>query len=175
MIAVQRSVLIALEVEDVWQFIHDPANGPLWQTSVLEAETAGGGPMGVGTRGREVRSFLGRRFATTAEIVEFDRPRRSAVRVISGPVPGASTYAFEPVGSAAAATRLTVTLELEGRAFRLAGPLVARAVRRELDGNLAALKRLLEVPLARHVRAGGERRGVDLGGQGLELTEVTTA
>ncbi|MGI8633314.1 MAG: SRPBCC family protein [Solirubrobacterales bacterium] len=139
MTSVERRITIGRPLERVWEFIHDPGNGPAWQASVVA--TSSDGPLALGTRGTEIRSFLGRRFETSAEIVAFEHHRRSAVRVVSGPVPGASTYRFEPVDGG---TRLTVVLELEGRALRFAGPLAVRAIRRELDGNLAMLKALLE-------------------------------
>jgi len=111
-----------------------------WQSSALEASVDG--QLQAGATGREVRKFLGRRIVSTIRIEEYEPPRRFALQVTSGPVPFHVTQTVEP---ADAGSRVTVVMEGEpGRFFKLAEPLVERAVRRELEGNFATLKDILE-------------------------------
>jgi hypothetical protein len=100
------------------------------------------GPMGVGTRWQEVRKFLGKRIETVIELTEYEPNARSAVTMVSGPIPLSGTYAFERVDGG---TRFTVTGELDAHGFfKLAEPVFARITGRELESNLGHLKDLLE-------------------------------
>ena len=145
MTKLERSVLIERPIEDVWAFVHEPANDPKWQATIVEAH-APEEPLGVGTKIREVRRFLGRRFEMEYEVTEYEPHRRSAVRVTSGPIPGGGSYAFEPVNGG---TRFSMTLEIDAHGFfRLAEPIFARAAHREMEANLGQLKDLLETGAA---------------------------
>jgi hypothetical protein len=97
----------------------------------------------VGTTFRNTSKFLGRRIESTYEVTENEPPHKQCVRVTSGPIPGSGCYLFEPaVGDS---TRFTQNFETEvGGFFRLAEPLVARAIRRQMEADMATLKDLLE-------------------------------
>jgi carbon monoxide dehydrogenase subunit G len=90
----------------------------------------------------ETRKFLGRRMESTMEVTEHEPPHRFTVRVGSGPVP---FTARNTLSEADGSTRVTTLVEGEpGGFFRLAEPLVARALEREVRNNLATLKDVLE-------------------------------
>jgi uncharacterized membrane protein len=142
MTRIERSIVIDKPIGEVFDFTHDLANNPLWQTTVVEIETLTEGPMRVGSQWREVRKFLGKRIETVLELTEYEPNARSAVRMVSGPVPLRGTYEYEPVGGG---TRFTVTGELDAHGFfKLAEPVFARITGRELEANLGHLKDLLE-------------------------------
>jgi carbon monoxide dehydrogenase subunit G len=142
MTRIERSIVIDRPVGEVWEFVHDIANDRLWQTTLIESEQLTDGPMGVGTRVREVRHFLGLKIELAWEVTEYEPTRKSAIKGISGPVPLSGGYRLEPVD---AGTRFTVSGELDAHGlFRLAEPVFARMTRRELDANLGHLKDLLE-------------------------------
>jgi hypothetical protein len=62
--------------------------------------------------------------------------------VTSGPVPFHVVQTVEPADGG---SRISVVMEGEpGGFFKLAEPLVERAVRREIEGNFATLKDILE-------------------------------
>jgi uncharacterized membrane protein len=144
MTPVERSIVIDKPVDQVWTFVHDPAKDPLWQTTLLESQQLTEGPIGIGTKVREVRNFLGRRVEMAWEFTEYEPNRRSAIRAVSGPVPLSGGYALEPVDGG---TKLTVAGELGAHGlFRLAEPVFARITARELEANLGHLKDLLEAP-----------------------------
>ena len=75
-------------------------------------------------------------------IEAYEPPRRFALKVTSGPVPFRFEQTIEPEGDG---TRISVVAEGEpGGFFKLAEPLVERAVKREIEGNTETLKDILE-------------------------------
>jgi uncharacterized membrane protein len=138
----ELSVVIGRPVEEVFAFATDPENDPLWQSTSLETEMTSGEPVGVGTTFRNTSKFLGRRIETAYEVTEMEPPRRQCVKIVSGPIPGSGCYLFEP---AEGGTRFTQTFDAEvGGFFSLAEPLVARAIRRQTEADMATLKDVLE-------------------------------
>jgi uncharacterized membrane protein len=142
MTKIERSVVIDRPVDEVFDFTHDQTNDALWQTTLVETQPLTEGPMRVGSRWREVRKFLGKRIETVMELTEYEPKTRSAVKMVSGPVPLSGRYLLEPVDGG---TRFTVTGELDAHGFfKLAEPVFARITGRELESNLGHLKDLLE-------------------------------
>ena len=139
----ERSVVIDRLVEEVFAFATDPNNDPLWQSTSLETEQTSEGPLDVGATLRNTSKFLGRRIESTFEVTENESPHRQCVRVTSGPIPGSGCYLFESADGGS--TRFTQIFEAEmGGFFRLAEPLVGRALRRQMQADMATLKDLLE-------------------------------
>jgi uncharacterized protein YndB with AHSA1/START domain len=137
---VNSSVVIDRPPEEVFAYATDPTHTHEWQSSALETTVEG--PVQAGASGKEVRKFLGRRMESTMRVEAFEPPRKFALQVTSGPVPFHVEQTVEPEG---AGSRVSVTIEGEpGGFFKLADPLVERAVKRELEGNLATLKDILE-------------------------------
>jgi uncharacterized membrane protein len=141
MTKIERSIVIDRPIDEVFEFTHDLAKSPLWQSTLVELEVLTEGPMRVGTRWREVRRFLGKRIETVIELTEYEPNTHSAIRMVSGPIPLSGTFALEPAGDA---TRFTVTGELDAHGFfKLAEPVFAGLAGRELEGNLSLLDELL--------------------------------
>ena len=138
----EHAVVIDRPVEEVFAFAANPNNNPLWQSTTLETQPVS--EVDVGTTFNNVLKFLGRRIETTLEIVESEPPRRQCVRITSGPIPGEGCYLFESV-EGGGSTRFTQTFKAEvGGFFRLAEPLVERAIRRQTEADMATLKALLK-------------------------------
>lgn len=136
-----HSVVIDRPIEEVFAFVHDPANDSMWQPMLAESSVSEG-PMGVGTTFTEVRHFLGKRIELTYELTEYEPPRKSSVRSTSGPVPLSGSYLLEPVDGG---TKFTIAGETDAHGFfKLAEPVFARMARRELEANAGHLKDLLE-------------------------------
>jgi uncharacterized membrane protein len=142
MTKIERSIVIDRPVEEVWIYIHDPSKDATWQATLLESEQLTDGPVGVGTRVREVRQFLGVRVEVAWEVTEYEPTSRSSIESVTGPVPFRGSYVLEPVNGG---TKLTVVGELDAHGlFKLAEPVFARMTGRELESNLGHLKDLLE-------------------------------
>ena len=69
----------------VFAYVTDPALLATWQTNTVSCVQEGDGPLGLGTRLREVHSGPGgREFPSVVEVSEFDPGRVFALRVVEG-------------------------------------------------------------------------------------------
>lgn len=76
-------VAIARPPDEVFDVLLDPRNEPTYNRRMLRAEKIIAGPIGVGTRFRQVATGLGRRGKTVTELTGCDRPRRITFRIES--------------------------------------------------------------------------------------------
>jgi len=127
----------------VASFAIHPQNVPRWYANIARAEWVTPPPMSVGTRLAFEASFLGRRLVYTYEVVEHVPGVRFVMRTQQGPFPMETTYTWSASGERA--TRMTLRNRGEPSGFgRIAGALVAPAMRRANRKDLARLKALLE-------------------------------
>lgn len=76
------------------------------------------------------------------EVTEHGHDRRSVAEFVSGPIPGRGSYAVDPADGG---TRFTLSVQADPSGFfKLAEPLFARMMRRELSTNCEHLKGELE-------------------------------
>jgi hypothetical protein len=134
---------IARPRAEVADFAMDPANDTRWILALRSARTLTGGEVGEGTQVERVASFLGRRIVYVNEIVTLAPRRRLEMRSIRGPFPMTVAYEFEDAGERSTRVRIRAGGDTGGF-YRVAGPVLAAAVRRGIARDLAALKRLLE-------------------------------
>lgn len=138
----EHSVVIERPLDEVWDYVIEPANNSVWQSMVTEVRREPGVPVEVGTKVEEVLQFLGRRFDVTLEVTELEPRRRSTVRAAEGPVPMTGSYTFEAVGTS---TRFSMEGETDAHGlFKLAEPVFARMARRDWEHSCQTLKDLLE-------------------------------
>jgi carbon monoxide dehydrogenase subunit G len=136
----ELTVEIARTPEEVFDYLTDVANLPLWQSGVHSA-TLEGEP-GAGARIRESRHMLGRELQTTLEIEEHERPRLFTLRALNSPVPFVVRHLLERSGDG---TLLTVAGE--GDAGMLPGfarGIMIRRAEKQFRRDFERLKRLLE-------------------------------
>lgn len=142
MITVENEIIINRPVEVVFAAITDIPNVPKWQTGVTESRQTTPGPVGVGTRGVNVRTVLGQRLETTFEVTEFTPNQTFALRSLTGPVSYELRTTLAPVSGG---TRLHSILRAEPRGFfKVAEPVLASTVKKDFAEDLARLKTLLE-------------------------------
>ncbi len=138
---VTAEVVINRSREDVAGFATDPANDTAWIGGIVEAELLTEPPVRVGTKVRRVAKFLGRRMEYTPEVIEYEPNSRLVMRTDS-PFDMMIAYEFE---DATAGTLARINIQGGGGGFyRLAGPLLAQAVKRNIAGDLRRLKKLVE-------------------------------
>jgi uncharacterized protein YndB with AHSA1/START domain len=135
--------LIARPVAEVSAFAGNPENAPRWYVNIKSVEWKTPPPAQVGSRIAFVAHFLGRRIAYTYEVAELVPGQRLVMRTAQGPFPMETTYTWSPVNDGK--TQMTLRNRGEPRGFAaVTAPLMALAMRRAMDKDLAALKRLLE-------------------------------
>ncbi len=98
--------------------------------------------MAAGTTLRGASEVMGRIMEWSSEIVEYEPNKKVAQKMRVGPTEVEASWVFESVEGD---TRLTMRSEGETSGlFKIAGPLVDRAVRKQIEENLARLKAVLE-------------------------------
>jgi hypothetical protein len=142
MARVEHSIVIARPLPEVFAFAADPANDPAWNEPVVATRLMTEGAVGPGTVFRHTATFLGQRFETTVEVTDYIPNERACVKTVGGPLQSTGCRHFAAV---AGGTRLTITVEGQASGLlRFGESLAARAVRRQLEGDMARLKALLE-------------------------------
>jgi polyketide cyclase/dehydrase/lipid transport protein len=140
---IAASVVVDCHIEDVFAYVGEPANDPVWCAKVLYVEQVAGQGPGPGARWtvvhRPLRLRPPRRMAYAC--VEWDPPSRVAWRADDGVDEIEIAYDLEAVWTA---TRLTQRDEARLGAPRALRPLLARGIRRDMRRQLAALKAVLE-------------------------------
>ena len=140
---VVTATVIARPREIVAAYVADPDNATAWYENIKAVEWRSAKPLAVGSKVAFKAQFLGRALEYTYEVVELVPGERVVMRTEQGPFPMETTYTFADAGDHA--TRMTLRNRGEPAGFKkLAGPLMAAAMRRANEKDLAALKGILE-------------------------------
>jgi uncharacterized membrane protein len=140
---VSTEVVIERPRDEVAGFAADPSNAPEWYANIESVVWRTPPPLAVGSRLDFVARFLGRRLSYTYEIVEWMPGEMLVMRTAQGPFPMETTYTWTSIG--AARTRMTLRNRGEPAGFgKIVAPVMAAAVHRANDKDLAAIKRILE-------------------------------
>jgi uncharacterized membrane protein len=134
---------IARPRDEVAAYAADHRNDPGWIGAVSESTLVTEPPFGVGAHVRRTAQFLGRRFDYVNEVVSWEPGRRLAMRSVKAPFPMIVVYEWEDAGGGATRMRIRAGGDASGF-YRLAAPLLSRAVRRGITGDLERLKSILE-------------------------------
>lgn len=130
------SETIACAPERVFELIAHPERHPSWQTD-LDTDGIVSGDGRVGSRGREVRTVMGRKVTSEYEVTDWVANERWGYRSVSGPIQTSGIINCTPV---AGGVRVTATLNFAG----WSGEAMSRFARRQFGGHLRALKQLAE-------------------------------
>jgi hypothetical protein len=141
-------VVVERPVEEVFDFVADPRNEPLYNPAMARVELLTPEPVGIGSRSRAELRSLGRTVEVTTELTAYERPtllgsrHRSAIPSSRSALHTHGTLSFEPV---AGGTRMRWNWELEPRGtYRLLEPLIAILGNRMERRIWAEMKRRLE-------------------------------
>ena len=141
MAKIESSIVIKRPTEEVFAVMSNAENNLKWQSGTIEAKKTSDGPIGVGTTWRRVSQFLGKRIESESEITEYELNQKYTEKS-KLPLPVEGQVTFERVEDG---TRINLKAEVEiGGFFKLAEPLVVSMGKRQLEGDLANLKDLME-------------------------------
>ena len=146
MFAKTATVQISRPPEEVFAFIADARNRPLWDESVGTEELTSPEPIGVGSTVRTGLRSMGRDYVLTWEVTEHEPPSRQTIESTSGPFPTTLAYRLSPQDGGTL-VQFSVTGHPTGM-LRLLQPLIARNTEKNLDRGFPRLKRLLETGTA---------------------------
>jgi uncharacterized protein YndB with AHSA1/START domain len=142
MVKVQKTITINAPIEQVFNYVENPANMPEVWPSLIEIKDVVPLPEG-GHQYRWVYKMAGMRFEGSGQDIEFDPPRRTVVSNKGG-IESTLTWAFEAAEGGTTVNldaEYTVPLPLLGR---LAEAIIVRQNEREMELLLANLKARLE-------------------------------
>lgn len=140
--AIENSIDIECDPDEVFDFATDPTRLPEWQPAVEEAIVDPPGLKQVGMRGQEIRRTPAGRQRLRWEVTECEPAERWTLRGTSGPLRSHVTLTF---AASTSGTRVEHRIWFEARGIgRLLRPLVLPGIRREVPENLALLKKRLE-------------------------------
>jgi uncharacterized membrane protein len=140
---VVTEIIIGRPRDQVAAYASDPSHAPRWYANIESVAWETPPPLAVGSRLAFVAHFLGRRLSYTYEIVELVPGERLVMRTAQGPFPMETSYQWRPAGSGS--TQMTLRNRGEPSGFaRVGAPVLAAAMRRANQRDLARLKQLLE-------------------------------
>jgi len=140
---VLTEIVIDCPCGQVAAYAGDPSHAPDWYANIESVTWRTPAPVGLGSRMDFVARFLGWRLAYTYEVVDLVPGQRLVMRTAQGPFPMETTYSWQPVDEGR--TRMTLRNRGEPAGFgKLAAPVLAAAMRRANQKDLANLKRILE-------------------------------
>ena len=142
MIRIEREVRVERPRSAVFAFLTDPDRIPEWQASAVEVVHDAAEPVGVGTRWRETRVFMGKRIEQTVEATRYEPLEEFALAVVDGPIP---LRVHHRLTEDAGATLIGVTGEAEpGGMFRFGARFIVPVVERQFDEDFARLRTIVE-------------------------------
>jgi len=141
---VQTEIEIERPRGDVAAYTSDPDNATTWYENIKAVEWKSSKPAVVGSQIAFVAKFLGRRLVYTYEVKELVPDERFVMATTEGPFPMETTYTWEHTANGG--TRMTLRNRGEPSRWpsRLAGPVMATAMRRANRKDLVRLKTILE-------------------------------
>ncbi len=140
---VVSEIEIARPRAEVAAYACDPDRATEWYENIESVEWRSPPPLGAGSRLAFTASFLGRRLAYTYEVREVVPGELFVMSTAECPFPMETTYAFGDAPGGA--TRMTLRNRGEPAGFaKIAGPVMARAMRRANGKDLRRLKEILE-------------------------------
>jgi uncharacterized protein YndB with AHSA1/START domain len=138
----ENTVTIQKPAEEIFAFLADFENIPMWNYAIEETRKASAGPVGVGTRYRQTRSVPSRS-TEDFEVTVFEPASRLAIQGQIGPFQATISYVLE---AKAGETTLVNSVELHPSQVmsKLLAPLATARIEAAVAHNLGQLRMILE-------------------------------
>jgi len=138
------AIIIDRSVEDVWKYVTDISNMPLWEDSAAVWKQTSAGPLGLGTTIQSSIRALGRTVRFDLRVTEFEVNRTFSVEAVAGRTRGTTvSYVFAPIGERT--TRLSrVTVAQFHGILKVLQPFVGLITTRTGQLEARNVKRLME-------------------------------
>ena len=143
MIRCERAIDVARPPSDVFAFVDDVSRAPHWLSRCASLEQTSPGPKGVGATLRYVYREGGGSGTMEGTVTECEKDRTLMMHYSDRMFDVEVGFRFAPQGSG---TRLEHAVSISPRAFmmKLMAPMIRGATKKQLDQDMATLKRLLE-------------------------------
>lgn len=143
MLTVDETIVINKPRAEVWDFMTDPDNVPLYSSNIVEYEMVSGHKDEVGRKCHGVVKVAGRRLELTDELVEHEAGRHAKLVSEDATVPYSLTFDYEGEGDATTIHWHQEMESLKGL-FKFADPIVLKLYARDVRSNLEKAKTILE-------------------------------
>jgi carbon monoxide dehydrogenase subunit G len=140
---VVESVVIERTPEEVWKVVADLDTHAEWRPAIVELRQMSGGPLGVGSRIREVLSWRGREIVIDDVVTAFEPPHRLGIHGGWKAADFDVDFRLEPSGDG---TEVTMDWPLHPKSLlmKVAAPFMGGAMRRATREELRLLKEFVE-------------------------------
>jgi uncharacterized membrane protein len=141
-IKVHCEIFIKRDPDEVFEFISQVENNPLWQAGMTSCKVTTSGPISAGSHYEQEANFLGREVKSVFEITEFEDGRLITGKSIRGSFPISFTRIVTPVEKGA---QVETYIQGDPKGFyKIAQPLMKWMVKHAIEKDYKALKILLE-------------------------------
>jgi hypothetical protein len=134
-----HSVEIPRPPAEVFPWLLEEDKVPRWTGHLERYERLDGGPLGAGSKVRQVLDVSGRTIDVTLEVTGYEPPSGAQTRFATNGIQVVNSYALEAAG---AGTRLTQSLEAKpsGLTARMLVPVVQPRLEQKLTDDLERLR-----------------------------------
>jgi len=135
---------IARPAPAVAAYMFEPSNDPKWIGGISSAELLTPRPVGKGTQVRRLAGFMGKTIDYILEVDDFVPDQLMLMRSVKSPFPMVVTYRIEKISEERA--RVSIRIEGNAKGFYgfLSGLFMKPMVRRNVNGDLQRMKKILE-------------------------------
>ena len=138
----EKTIIINLPQQEVFDYLTDPANDGKWRKTSVSSEWTSEGPVGVGSTQHSVDKFLGRNIESDSEITVWDPPNEYGWKSVGGPIPYELSMKFTPYGGG---TQISFGGQAElGGFLKLAEGMAGKQMEKQMDDDFNNLKAVLE-------------------------------
>lgn len=149
MITHELEIHVNRPVDVVFAYLTDVTTYTSWQTGLVEYRQTSAGPLAVGSTGVAVRTVMGQRAESTWQVTELTPPTTYTVKGTSSPLAYEIAYTLR---SADDGTHLHVRFQAQPTGLlKIAEPVLAGSIKRDVEEGHQHLKTLLESEPARDV------------------------
>ncbi|HEX9067458.1 MAG TPA: SRPBCC family protein [Ktedonobacterales bacterium] len=142
MITHEVDLQINRPVEAVFAYLTDVTTYTRWQSQLVDYRQTSAGPLAVGSTGIAVRTVMGQKNESTWQVTALVPNTTYTVKSTSGPLTYEIAHTLQPAGNS---TRLHVHFQAQPTGLlKIAEPVMAGAIKRDLEDGHHQLKALLE-------------------------------
>ena len=135
---------IARPSDEVFDFLADASNNPLWQSGMQSCRWTSPLPIGVGSTYEQQARFLGRAITSTFVVTEFEPERQIVLRTLESTFPIEVQRRGEQSGSGTCQVSAIICGGPNGRLAALLAPVANRLAQRSIDRDYDRLVEYLE-------------------------------
>lgn len=142
-VEVETEIVIARPRLVVAEYTANPVHAPEWYVNIRSAEWEGPAELRIGARIAFRAEFLGRKLSYTYEIADWEPGVRMIMRTANGPFPMETTYTWSDADEGHTHMHLRNAGKPSGM-MSLMAPMMAKAMKKANEKDLAMLKEILE-------------------------------